>query len=1066
VERFVICRASAGSGKTYTLVRQFIEIAISSPSQLERRFEHILAVTFTNKAANGMKERIMSQLHKIVLRDTKSQNLVTEMAEHLHITDDEVRERCAVLQSAILHHYSRLSVCTIDSFVHRIVRTFAYDLHLPLNFNVLIDDNDIMQEIVDQLFAMVGGEEEEELTKVLCSFVESQMEEGKSYNVEKTVRTLAKQIFKENAPEYLRKLDDVPISQFMEIHKRLSRENRDFEKALSNSALEFVEECEGVGLSVDDFPSKGSGILAFMKRLAEGDFSKLNDPHKNVDNAYAKQSLTAKNSSPEVRLLLEKVTPCFMRTYDVIKSNIEGHLAEYNTRKMILANLYGMALLNKVNKLKEEYYKDNEIVHISEFNKSIFNKIADEPAPFVYERIGSRYYNYLIDEFQDTSELQWQNFLPLLDEAMTHPFSGDTAEVGKQSLVVGDGKQAIYRFRQGDVRQFMRLPEVNSKLHGKSLARNAKVDVLENNFRTKSNIVKFNNCFFEQVVKTFFADNEAIQKLYIGNGDEAELIQKPVHDGGYVGVSFVDNDRLYASVLDAIRHQVDDCHYNYGDIMILARKNDTLVKVSDYLTANAGDRPIPIVSSESFILSNSRVVLLLQSLLQYLYDESNRVAALHAVEYAVECGSIADAPSNSIHWQLCSVNYNLHDFFALHSINLNNNILRGMSLYDCCEQLLRNFKLEGKDTAYVASFLNVVSNFTQFGRNDLQSFLSYLDDRLDRLSCSTAVGMDAVQLMTVHKAKGLEAKVVIVVMPSEKTNNQQMWVDVEEKDKYGIPVSYVNVNKRKNAFSDDFDEEQKMNDMDMINVLYVALTRPEDKLLALCENKYASDGRDERSMLRWFATREEFPEGFEGFRTAGETTDGELYECGTDSNNPDVMQSSENQEDSPSNTDISNVVFPSWQDRMIVAKKSEAILSPLDSDSRRYGIVVHDMLAHINTVDDVERVVGDYCTMHTIGDDIRNAICSRITTMMTSADNARFFAQGTRSLCEMSIAIDGEIRRPDRVVFMDNETWVVDFKTGAYSEEAHRKYERQVAEYVAAIAAMGYPNVKSAVVYV
>ena len=211
MSRFVICRASAGSGKTYTLVRQFIEIAISEASdeQIRIRFRQILAITFTNKAANGMKARIMSRLHDIVVNNPDVQKLVSEMADHLEISNEEVVRRCSVLQSAILHNYSDLSICTIDSFVHRIVRTFAHDLNLPMNFNVQIDNQEILQNVIDELLSLAGNPNETALTRLLCAYTESRMESGKGYKIENTILELSKEVLKEESPRYLSQLEKI-----------------------------------------------------------------------------------------------------------------------------------------------------------------------------------------------------------------------------------------------------------------------------------------------------------------------------------------------------------------------------------------------------------------------------------------------------------------------------------------------------------------------------------------------------------------------------------------------------------------------------------------------------------------------------------------------------------------------------------------------------------------------------------------------------------------------------------------------------------------------------------------
>ncbi|MBR6330274.1 MAG: UvrD-helicase domain-containing protein, partial [Bacteroidales bacterium] len=297
MSRFIICRASAGSGKTYTLVRQFIEIAISSgyDDQLAQRFSQILAITFTNKAANGMKERIMARLGEIVHNNPKAQALINEMASHLNVSADEVRRRSSVLQSAILHNYSDFSVCTIDSFVHRLVRTFAHDLNLPMNFNVQIDQQEIIQSIVDEMLSLAGNAEEQALTQLLCAFSQSQMDDGKGYKVERSIAKLSKEIFKEEAPQFLPQLEQIKLPQFITIHDRLLADIRDYEKKISSAAAAFLQACADNGLEADDFPNKGT-VYNFFQAIEQGDFDKINKTHKRVDDAYKEQKLHIKST--------------------------------------------------------------------------------------------------------------------------------------------------------------------------------------------------------------------------------------------------------------------------------------------------------------------------------------------------------------------------------------------------------------------------------------------------------------------------------------------------------------------------------------------------------------------------------------------------------------------------------------------------------------------------------------------------------------------------------------------------------------------------------------------------
>lgn len=1080
--RFIICKASAGSGKTYTLVRQFIEISISSPYELEHGFEHILAITFTNKAANGMKSRIMSQLHSIAYDKEEAQDesllsdkakrrlaLIREISGHLGISEVETVRRCTVVHSAILHNYSKFSVSTIDSFVHRLVRTFAHDLRLPMGFNVMIEESDILQWTVDELVSAAGREGEDALTRILCSFMESRMDSGKTYNFERELKKLAAEIFTEEAPEYIEELHDVSFDEIIRVYGKLHEANALFETSLTKAAKVFITACDNEKLEGKDFPNKDKGVYPFFRRLADGDFSKINNPHARVDEAYAKQSLLAKNTKPDIAEKLNRVTPAYLEAYSKISSLLDAELSRYNTRQLLLANLYAMALLGRLNDIKNRYYAENEIVHISEFNKRIAEEVMNEPAPFIYERIGSRYHNYLIDEFQDTSRLQWNNFLPLLDEAMTFDFGAGIPEAGTQSLVVGDGKQAIYRFRGGDVRQFVKLPMVDSSLHGHMLKRESRITPLRVNHRTRHNIVEFNNRLFEHIVKRYFSDNDELENLYIGaSGDgKAELIQELADDpekrGGYVEVSFRERDSMEAGILAAVRHQVDDLGYSYGDILVLARDKDVLGRISDYFVANAGDRPVPVVSSESFLVRNSNAVRLLRCTLGYLYDTGDRLVAAEIVRLLV----LLDRLPQQLHdllWRLKESGYNLEKFLNGYGIAFNERRLVSMSLYDCCEELVRCFAIGGMDTVFVATFLDEANSYSQYGRGDIGGFIEHIDTKMEKLSSSVSASMDAVQLMTIHKAKGLESKIVIYALPNEKRHNEQMWIHVGDKELFELPVAYVGIQHTKSTeFSGLFEDEQKLNDMDRINVFYVAMTRAEEKLLVFCEDKIDAEANDNISLLHDFVTTDEKCRCENGLFKVGADNAKKKNDDSDSSDVPDTIEQDTKEQDTIEQ--ISDMSYPRWEGRVTIASQSEGALSALEGDKRRYGIAVHELLSRITHIGDVARVVEDYCEEMGVSSDDAAGIRARIDSMLSKEENRRYFDPQYDVKNETSLVYNGEVLRPDRTVFGEGVTWVVDFKTGAFDVKRHEKYQVQVAKYAAALSGMGYPCVEPVIIY-
>ena len=441
-----------------------------------------------------------------------------------------------------------------------------------------------------------------------------------------------------------------------------------------------------------------------------------------------------------------------------------------------------------------------------------------------------------------------------------------------------------------------------------------------------------------------------------------------------MGVTFSDSEALYADILEAVRHQVDDLHYDYGDIMILARKNATLTEIADYFNTHSPEAPIPMVSSESFVLSNSQAVLLVLSLLEYLYDRRNRVAAVEALSLIIENGCLkpdSAGDANALLWQLRANGYDLSQLLSPYGIELNTGYLISLSLYDCCEELLRRFNLQGRDTA---TLLNVVCEFEQRNGSDLGALITYLDDNLPRLSSSTASNLNAVQLMTIHKAKGLEAKIVICVMPDKRLPNSRIWVKVKDKDSLGLPVAFVNLQRTQSDFTDAFDEEYLLEEMDRINNLYVALTRPEQKLLLFCENrKKWNDSNDDITLIHTFATTDS------EFRQSSDNT----YSIGTDLEKPQAVSSEADADAdaSASEIEINRIAYPAWQDRISIAAQNQALLSTLQTDSRRYGIIVHDLLAHIGTVDEVDSVVATYCADNHIADADAQSIAQRIKAM-------------------------------------------------------------------------------------
>lgn len=1037
--RFTIFRASAGSGKTYTLVREYILLAFSAGERhLDTRFGRILAITFTNKAVNEMKERILRELDHIAEQGTGS-NMGNDIAQTMRLDDATLRHYAATVRTAILHNYSDFAVCTIDSFMHRLVRSFAHDLDLPLTFDVHIDTAAIIQNAVDDLMALVGTDGQEELATVMCEFAENRMSDGKSFMVENDLATLAAELFKEQTPEYLKDLSHLDMPRFCQINKEMRDTNRDYELQLKTLAKEALKHIYDAGVQLNDFYYGQKGAGHYFRRLAAGE---MIEPNTYVLAYLDGDKYGASGCDKKTLAALEDIKPKLQQIYRQINILHDTEAPRYNTRRLLLKNLYSLALINKLNELVDIYSKENEIVHIAEFNKRIAAVVQEEPTPFIYERIGNRYYNYLIDEFQDTSRMQWQNLVPLVENGVAS---------GHASLVVGDGKQAIYRFRQGDVEQFASLPRIDNRIHGRLLEHpeTSHVCRLERNFRSADTVVNFNNDFFEWIVRNRFSDNAQMQQIYLGDGDSADLRQNPVKKGGYVQVGFWEKDLgediLWKEMLDDIHTMTRDKGYELRDITVLARDNRTLSKVSTFLTENG----IPVVSGESFLLTQSHMVMLMRSLLQYLVDSSDRTAAMQVLQHLYRLGRIS-----SLHEEAFSETPDAVDLDAIlkyEGLELNCTLLRQMSLYDCCEEILRNLHLDNIETAYTATWLNVAAKYAGNHRQDLSEFLEWFNQQKDRLSTSTADDLNAVQLMTIHKAKGLEKPIVLYPIPTTRDKQNSIWVHIPQEYGLPLPASLVHLSKREHTlFDDECQEELRKSDMDRINILYVALTRPKDKLLIYAQAKNSSENTDYGSLLRdYLASRNDLKE-----------VRPNVVALGSNDSNVTASHQAENRNEIR-NAALTTTSFPNWSGRIAIAEQSKHIFEQLDEKNIEWGNLVHRLLSLINSIDDTDSVLQDFLTRNPLPDDKSAQIEQLLRNMLKQPDIARFFRPESHCKNERDIAWDGKVLRPDRIVFSPEETSVIDFKSGTPKNEHHA----QVLHYCDALRAMGYANVKGYLLY-
>ena len=488
IENFVVYKSSAGSGKTFTLVKEYLRLALADPKKLNTNYKRILAVTFTNKAAAEMKQRILDALNQIANKNELP--FVGELlCKELNIKTGELKQRANTVLSQILHHYSDFSIGTIDSFTHKIVKTFAHDLKLPVNFNLEMDVEGFYDKVISTLFNQIG--EDEYVSKLLKEFVLTKAEENASWDPERAIKEFARLLQKENSDNYLQQLKNFTTQELEEVRKELFAYISYYNAHLKSEGQKAIDLILKNGLTDNDFNYKSSGPQNFFKKCADQSVELEDTIKARLTEAIEKNKWASKDGNKsKVEEISIQLTNKANNLIDFIKENHEY----YSLCKLLSSQIYPLLLLKKIEEISNDKKQEERLVFISEFNKNIFDLINNEPTPFIYERLGEKYQHYLLDEFQDTSTLQWHNILPLIDNSLSS---------GWFNLIVGDGKQSIYRWRNANVKQFVDLPEIENTTNNflidersDNLKRNFKENLLNTNFRSLKTVIDFNNDLF------------------------------------------------------------------------------------------------------------------------------------------------------------------------------------------------------------------------------------------------------------------------------------------------------------------------------------------------------------------------------------------------------------------------------------------------------------------------------------------------------------------------------------------------------------------------------------------
>lgn len=994
---FKIYNASAGSGKTYTLVKEYLKILFESDNIF--KYRQILAMTFTNKAVGEMKERIITSLMSFSSEEVleSPNSMFIEICNDLNLDKKIVKLKSKKILDAILIDYGAFDISTIDRFNHKIIRTFAHDLNLPQNFEVELDTDSLLSQAVDKLISKTGLDKE--LSNVLVDFALEKTDDDKSWDISLDLNNIAKLIINENHQPHLYPLNNKTLKDFKDLKIKLVKRSVTIENDIKEKSQSILDLIKNNGLEHSDFSRKM--IPNHFKKLSTLDFYNLYG--NNLENNLANNiSIYNKSLSPEKAKIIDDLLP---KIESVFLSN-KKFVFEYKFLKNIYRNLTPLSVLNAIQKELNDIKEDQNLLLISEFNSLISNEIKNQPIPFIYERIGEKFKHYFIDEFQDTSELQWNNLKPLVDNAL--------ASENGTALLVGDAKQAIYRWRGGKPEQFIDL--FNKKT--KPFTVSQFVDELPKNFRSSKQIIQFNNNFFKYLSGTFF-NNPGYASIY----SESHQIANNEFEG-LVNISFLDinkeddRDEIYGEKVLTTINEILNNGYKLKDICILVRKRKEGTAIADLLNQNN----INIVSSETLLLNRSPKIRFILNMMQLAVHPNNNEVKVEILNFIADLKGIKDKHG----YFEAFLNLSPSDLFDSFQ-DFDFDIFRQLLFYDSIEYLLRGFNLIEHADAYIQFFLDAILNYSQDKQSNFVSFLSFWKEKKDTLSIGSNEGLDAVRIMTIHKAKGLEFPVVIFPyadLDIYREKDTRSWIKTDPDSYNGFTELLINLNKdvesHNKTGSDLYITHQSELELDNINLLYVTLTRAIEQLYIIGKKDIRSKGNENLRSYSGLLINY--------LKSINLWDDHKLNYVFGSLTKPNIKQQLKTR--SIIQKEFISSLASSHNINIIT--NSGLLWDTKQKQAIEHGNLIHQIMSKIKTKENIDFVLDDYFGSGILTRSQKEDLYQTILNVVSHPKLKEYYSENYTVINEREILTkDGEIHRPDRIVIDKNKNAIIiDYKTG------------------------------------
>nr|MBP7497949.1 UvrD-helicase domain-containing protein [Bacteroidales bacterium] len=858
-------------------------------------------------------------------------------------------------------------------------------------------------------------------------------------SIENEFINVAKLINKEDSYLYIEKLKYLTIQDFDRIIKTIYKFIHSSEQAIIAQALKAIDLINKSGLTAQDFSNTNKGIYGYFTKLSEPvDKLKNYNPNSYVIKTIEQDNWTVKSVSADVKQRIDGIKADLKQFYLDLNRLIERY-KPLMILKFVAPKLYSLAVLNEIKKLTEDIKTENNFILITEFNK-ILGTILQEPVPYIYERLGEKYKHFLIDEFQDTSLLQWANILPLIDNSLAEGF---------YNLIVGDTKQAIYRWRNGEFEQFYRLPEliISDTMPGiddykSSLKRNSEIINLAKNYRSKGEIVRFNNELF-----TFISEqlSDDYKRVY------SDVNQEIVKEGGaYVEIRFFnkaqhsDYTQYNLNTIKELTDRLQKDKFEYKDIAILCRSNKNLSKISEYLIGEG----IPIVSAESLLLKNSPAVSFLLACLSFIDNPANKIAEKEMLNYLVMHKGLKQLKEN----------INIFELTEANGIDFKIYYLYKKPLFDICEHLLRLFGLnKDKANPAIIFFLDLINEFSAKS-NNIKDFMEEWELKKDKYSIINPPELNAVRLSTIHKSKGLQYPVVIYAFADTafSNTNKYFWVDLEKEATGGLEAGLINNNQEllETAFSELYNIETGKSLIDQVNMIYVAMTRAEERLYVLSGNVDTCKANSVTKLLYSFLSEKK-----------ALTKENLIFSVGEEKEYNLNKSDNSNKAGQTESVNLSNIGSYVWQQRVYIRTANRDIWGEeLETESQRYGKLVHYILSKIIYSDEVNQTLEALFIQGYINHEEIIKLSRQLESLFSNAEIEKYFSrtQDYEILTEAEIIdAQGAAFRPDRLLINGKKAIIIDFKTGKENDI----YTQQLDKYEKLLKDMGFDEIEKKIIY-